>query len=122
MKGALFLSSLGVVSSELAIARLGEKQIPTTTSNLTCSDLTNVNVGGQDFTDVAQTVCQFWPNTVFGEFPVTTVAGLTDILNVVFDENGVWGELQELYSQKRDDYCLRREVHRTVLASSASET
>lgn len=90
---------------------------PTPTPILECSDFVNVSVRGKDYTNVVKTVCNFWPVSQFGPFPMQTVVATKDLLQNVFNEGGMWDQFMALMGEKNEKYCLRQEVTRTLATS-----
>lgn len=82
-----------------------------------CSALADVVVRGQDFSQVAQIACRFWPSD-FGTFPVQNASFLINSLQWVFNSGGLWEQLQ-ISMISSTDYCIRREVTREEMGIGA---
>lgn len=85
-----------------------------------CEDITDITLRGQDWTDVCKTVCTVWPTELFGPFPASTIQGLTNMLQTVFNEGGMWDQMTVLLNERSGRYCLRQEVTRTIVTSLAA--
>lgn len=87
----------------------------------TCDDIKDVVIRGKDWTNIVGTVCNFWP-AQFGKFPADSVGHLTKIIGQVMNEGGLWDQLKAIAVERTSKYCLRREVLRYDLTSTASES
>lgn len=93
---------------------------PASDDPLSCDEITDVSLRGQNWTDIVKTVCTNWPESMFGSFPVSSVDQLTDVLQGLFNEGGVWDQMSSLLGDYQDLYCLRDEVSRTTITSMMS--
>jgi len=109
---------------ESQIVSDAQSQIAVKADDFSCDkDLTDFVVRGKDWTNVLQTVCKVWTTVPqFGEFPGKNVTKLKGILEVAFKEGGLLDQLKTKLGTANNDYCLRREVTRTELTYTASES
>jgi len=86
-----------------------------------CDDITGIKFGEKDWTGIVKVVCSQWPSAQFGAFPVNTVGQLNQLLGHVFDEGGLYEQLNNLLVERSSKYCLRQEAPRVELSVASSE-
>lgn len=101
-----------------AETRVRADPTPAPVTPLTCADLTNITVGGNDWTDVVKTVCTHWPST-FGTFPAASVVGVQNTLSILMEENGMWAQLLAKFGEANIDYCLRVDASREIITPTS---
>lgn len=74
----------------------------------------NLTVRGKDFGPLASTICQWWPSA-FGEFPGQNVSDISNLLQQVFAEGGIYDQITEAFNKPNPKYCLRQEVNRNLI-------
>lgn len=83
----------------LARAQLVELTNAAVTSEekLTCDALTNVKVGGSDWTNAVRTACIMWPPQI-GSFPVNTTSKMTGLLDQLVSSE-MWQKTRDLFKR-----------------------
>lgn len=117
----VWLFAMGVIHAasfrtrKTKTAHISVRQEPTPAPTSVCQNVDNFTVGGHDFSNVMQVVCNFWPDK-YGDFPFTSPDDVKDMLQLALKPGALWDKFKEYAKdQNSKNFCYRKRVMREVI-------
>jgi len=98
-----------LLSPSVAIRKTKHVAVNVTTSNA-CSSLSDIVVGGRDFGEAFEKVCNNWP---LGEFPVRDIGRARELIDAALSPGGARDQIKEIRENRGNrGFCWRNETLR----------